>query len=216
MGNYKVLTLLPMAILILSGILVAPIPIFADPPVLPPIPGTIMPKVFCIKITDIRADKDDNDNNKFTFEFEVLNWSNRPATDVHFALAEPDSSGVRFVDDAGSVHDSKQSGDADISDGVDEDGRPLFTGLDGVGDPIPDEDSNGNGMLDEADNILKLLAKKPTDKKKWDDLESSVRTGILTDVISIGVKVALLQFIKYELIKEKDKDICCKIKKIVK
>ena len=157
MGNYKVLRLIPMAILILSGILVTPIPIFADPPAGPPPEapdGTIMPKVFCVKITDIRADKDDPENNKFTFEFEVLNWSNRPAGDVHIALAEPDTSGGRFVDDTGTVHDNALPGDADISDGVDDDGRPLFTAVDGNGDPIPDEDTIvTNGMLDPGEDV---------------------------------------------------------------
>jgi len=133
-----------------------PIQIFADPPVSPPPnapTGTIMPKVFCIKITDIRADKDDVENNKFTFEFEVLNWSRTPATDVHIALAMPDTSGVRFVADTGTVHDNKLPSDGDISDGVDEDGRPLYTAVDGNGVPIANEDTDGDGLLDGGEDI---------------------------------------------------------------
>ncbi len=109
MGNIKVLTLFPMAILILSGILITPIPIFADPPPLSPDPDITLPKVFCFRITDIRADKSDAENNKFTIEFEVLNWSNRVAHDVHISLAELNDGQVMFVDG-----------------GVDADGRPLI------------------------------------------------------------------------------------------
>ena len=142
-----------MAILLGAIFVVSPAPIFADPPITPPIEGTVMPKVFCFKITDIRADKDDPENNKFTFEFEVLNWSNRPATDVHIALAQPDTSGVRFVSDSGTVLDNKLPGDADISDGVDEDGRPLYTAVDEFGDPFPLEDLDGDGILDFGEDM---------------------------------------------------------------
>ena len=107
---------------------VNPVSVFADP--LPdPDPNITMPKVFCFRITDIRADKTDLEGDKFTFEFEVLNWSNSRASDVHISLAEPDTSGVRFT-----------------AAGVDVDGRPLI--VEGVGV----EDTNGNGILDPGED----------------------------------------------------------------
>ncbi len=115
---------------------VIPVPIFADPiPNDPLNPNTVLPKVFCIRITDIRADKADPENNKFTFEFEVLNWSDSFATDVHFSLAGPDTSGVRFM-----------------GAGIDEDGRPLIPWpAGGPFDPL--EDANSNGILDLGEDL---------------------------------------------------------------
>ena len=115
---------------------VIPVPIFADPiPNDPLNPNTVLPKVFCIRITDIRADNADPENNKFTFEFEVLNWSDSFASDVHFSLAGPDTSGVIFM-----------------GAGIDEDGRPLIPWP--VGGPfVPAEDTNGDGILDPGEDI---------------------------------------------------------------
>lgn len=136
----NVLTLFPITLLLAAMFVVLPVPIFADPPAFPPNPDVILPKVFCFRITDIRADKSDptpdinGDPNRFIFEFEVLNWSNQIATDVHLSLAEPDTSGVRFV-----------------AAGVDSDGRPLFPEdfnmPPGVG-PEDLEDTDGDGELD--------------------------------------------------------------------
>jgi len=134
----KALVLFPMAILILSGILVTPIPIFADPPP-EPVPGKTLPNVFCFRITDIRADKSDPQNDRFIFEFEVLNWTNFDAFKVEISLAEPDQSGVRFV-----------------AAGIDSDGRPLFpedVNGDTIIDAADNEDLNLNGLLDAGEDI---------------------------------------------------------------
>jgi hypothetical protein len=53
-------------------------------PVPPPPDNEPYPAVFCFRITDIKGDS--TDLNKFTFEFEVLNWTNKVATDVDIAL----------------------------------------------------------------------------------------------------------------------------------
>jgi len=120
--NLKKLFLLLAIVSLFSAGAAASLPVFADP--LPdPDPNITLPKVFCFRITDIRADKTDLEGDKFTFEFEVLNWSNSQATDVHISLAQP------FVDA-----------------GVDTDGRPLI--LEGIGN----EDTNGNGILDDGED----------------------------------------------------------------
>jgi len=108
-------------------LLINPLPIAADP--LPTFPDAVLPQVFCFKITDIRADKTDPELNKFTFEFEVLNWSSGFANNVEIMLSQPDTSGVRFT-----------------AAGVDADGRPLI--IEGVGI----EDTNGNGILDPGED----------------------------------------------------------------
>lgn len=133
----KALALFPMVILLGSSLLFNPIPLMADPPPEPP-PGTILPKVFCFKITDIREVKGDPEGNKFTFEFEVLNWSNDAAGDVHLSLAMPDTSGVRFT-----------------SAGVDSNGRPLVpvdTDGNGMINAADNEDDNGNGLLNPGED----------------------------------------------------------------
>jgi len=131
--NLKKLFLLLAIVSLFSAGAAASLPVFADPIPIPPPeadPNIVLPKVFCFRITDIRADKTDLEGDKFTFEFEVLNWSDQFATDVHISLAEPDTSGVRFT-----------------AAGVDTDGRPLI--LEGIGN----EDTNGNGILDPGEDI---------------------------------------------------------------
>jgi hypothetical protein len=78
-------------------------PALADPP---PNPG--LPSIFCFRITDIREDKTDPENNKFTFEFETLNWTDRPATDIDIALNVGTDNGLFFS-----------------NSGVDQNGAPL-------------------------------------------------------------------------------------------
>lgn len=78
-------------------------PALADPP-----PKTGLPSIFCFRITDIREDKTDPENNKFTFEFETLNWTDRPATDIDIALNVGTSNGLFFS-----------------NPGVDQNGAPL-------------------------------------------------------------------------------------------
>jgi len=177
----KKLSLFPITVLVAAIFVVIPVPVFADPPVFPPNPDVVLPKVFCIRITDIRADKTDPENNKFTFEFEVLNWSNGFATDVHFSLALPDSSGVRFM-----------------GAGVDTDGRPLIPWP--VGGPfVPDEDTNGNGILDPGEDVNgdgrltnDLLPGKPPTTNDW-FVDSSSDTNIVwqsTDIMPAGFEIS--------------------------
>ncbi len=109
-------------------LLINPLPIAADPVPVPP-PGTVLPQVFCFKITDIRADKTDPELNKFTFEFEVLNWANNNANNAEIMLSQTDTSSVSFT-----------------AAGVEVDGRPLI--IEGVGI----EDTNGNGILDPGED----------------------------------------------------------------
>jgi len=136
--NLKKLFMLLAIVSLFSGGIVAAIPVFADPPPEPP-PGTILPNVFCFRITDIRADKTDPENDRFIFEFEVLNWTGSDAFGVEISLAQPDQSGVRFV-----------------GAGIDSDGRPLFledVNLDTVIDAADNEDLNSNGLLDAGEDI---------------------------------------------------------------
>ncbi|MGK7945720.1 MAG: PEP-CTERM sorting domain-containing protein [Microcystaceae cyanobacterium] len=85
-------------------------PALADPPV-----GF---DVFCFRFTDIRSDQDDPENNKYTFEFEILNWTDQPAYDLDIALNTGTSDGL-FLSNPG----------------VDQNGAPL--GPDEVWDPNP-------------------------------------------------------------------------------
>ena len=53
----------------------------ADPP-----PEPSLPKVFCFRLTDIVDVKSDPKGNTFDFEFEVLNWTDKPVFGVSMAL----------------------------------------------------------------------------------------------------------------------------------
>jgi hypothetical protein len=70
----------------------------------------MFPSVYCFRITDIKKEA----KNKFTFEFEVLNWTDTPATDLELALNTATSRNVSL-------------GGA----GVDPNGRPIGPGDDG-------------------------------------------------------------------------------------
>ncbi|MBI3241091.1 MAG: DUF11 domain-containing protein [Chloroflexi bacterium] len=108
-----------------------------------PVPSQSNIPVFCFRITDIQRVAGDPGNDKFRFEFEVLNWSNGEAFGVYIALDE----GTSAV-----------SGSAPFFAGadIDADGRPLVL-LDVNGDgTINDadlEDANGNGLLDPGEDI---------------------------------------------------------------
>jgi hypothetical protein len=78
-------------------------PALADPP-----PEPSLPSVFCFRITDIREDKTDPQGNRFTFEFETLNWTDQPAYDLDIALNVGTSNGLFFS-----------------NPGVDQNGAPL-------------------------------------------------------------------------------------------
>jgi hypothetical protein len=59
--------------------------LIADPP---PPSLFILPEVFCFRITDIRRVADDPEGDRFTFEFEILNWTNQDAHDLYLSLNE--------------------------------------------------------------------------------------------------------------------------------
>lgn len=92
------------ATVVLAG--VSSSPAFADPP-----PEPMFPSVYCFRFTDIKKEA----KNKYTFEFEVLNWTDRDATDLEIALNIGTSSGVTLA-----------------SAGVDPNGRPIGPGDDGL------------------------------------------------------------------------------------
>ncbi|MFQ6608683.1 MAG: hypothetical protein ACE5EE_09120 [Fidelibacterota bacterium] len=117
---------------------------FADPPppITPPPECDPVPKVFCFRITDIRCEETDPEKDKFTFEFEVLNWSNKNACDLHLVL----NTGTGY----GSVVDSEPTF---MGAGIDSNGRPIKwedidadTNLEGDTDDL--EDTDNDGMLD--------------------------------------------------------------------
>jgi hypothetical protein len=107
----------------------------ADPPVDPTC------RVYCARVTDIRAHPTPN---KFSFEFEVLNWSDVFVGGVLLVLAEDTSAGVSFARE--NYYNLN---------GVDVDGRPIQ--LEDVnGDSIIDtsdlEDANSDGMLEAGED----------------------------------------------------------------
>lgn len=92
-------------------------PTLADPP--PPTPVDLPvdifgpARVFCYRVTDIKQVGDPAENN-FQFEFEVLNWSNRPADGVSISLNEGTEAGNR-----------QGSAPSLFIAGVDQTGRPI-------------------------------------------------------------------------------------------
>lgn len=86
----------------------APPPTKCDPTNPDFVAPCVLPHVFCFRITDIAPDKTDPTGGTFTFEFEILNWANAPAFGLVIALAQPDTSSVRFT-----------------AAGVDSNGRPV-------------------------------------------------------------------------------------------
>ena len=114
--------------------------VLADPPPQPDPPC----KVFCFRITDIRADKNDAQKDKFHIEFEVLNWADTYAGGIKLALAAASSPGVQFAND-----------NFFNFNGVDADGRPLQledTNGDMVINAADLEDANNNGLLDAGED----------------------------------------------------------------
>lgn len=85
-----------------------------------PVPRPDIPQVFCFRITDIIADKSDPEGDRFIIEFEVLNWTDTPATGMMINTNVGVSSGP-----GSPVFDSAA---------VDANGRPISSGDDN-GDP---------------------------------------------------------------------------------
>jgi len=103
-----------------GGLLGLTTPALADPPVTPP-PETKLPPVFCFRFTDVQPVEDDPEGDKFNISFEVLNWSNQPASGVRIAL---NTGTNNFVSDQAAFFAG-----ADI----DGNGRPIGTDS----DPLP-------------------------------------------------------------------------------
>jgi hypothetical protein len=101
-------------------------------------------RVFCFRVTDIGAAKNDPQLNRFSFEFEVLNWSDTFAGGVLLVLGADSSPGVSFATD-----------NFFNLNGVDVDGRPIQledTNGDSVIDAQDLEDANSNGILDPGED----------------------------------------------------------------
>ncbi len=108
-----------------------------------PVPSSNIP-VFCFRITDIERVVGDPGDDRFRFEFEVLNWTHAEAFGVYIALNE--GTGVGGV-----------SGSAPFFAGaaIDSDGRPLVlkdVNGDGAINATDLEDANGNGVLDPGED----------------------------------------------------------------
>ncbi|MDB9516888.1 PEP-CTERM sorting domain-containing protein [Roseofilum reptotaenium CS-1145] len=103
-----------------GGLLGGNSPVLADPVVTPP-SLTKLPPVFCFRFTDVQPVEDDPEGDKFNISFEVLNWSNQPASGVRIALNTGTNS---FVSDKAAFFAG-----ADI----DGNGRPIGTDS----DPLP-------------------------------------------------------------------------------
>ncbi len=71
-------------------------PALADPPVTRP--QQYIPPVFCFRMMDIEVTGQD----RFRFEFEVLNWTDTPVNDVAIALTKKTDLG--FVEGSGTVN----------------------------------------------------------------------------------------------------------------
>ena len=109
-----------------------------------PVPPTSNLTVFCFRITDIQRVAGDPGNDRFRFEFEVLNWTHQQAFSVY--IAQNVATGLVVGDPAPFF-----AGAA-----IDMNGRPL-TLLDVNGDGTINandlEDANGNGLLDPGEDI---------------------------------------------------------------
>jgi len=133
--------LFAVAAIMIFSLYALPNQVRADPP--PDPPGPTLPIVFCFRITDINQVSGDPEGDKFTFEFEVLNWSDTDADGVEMILAKPARGNV-FISGAD----------------VDSNGRPLlFVDVDGDGNVTDPpgaedlEDTNGNGVLDPGEDL---------------------------------------------------------------
>lgn len=110
----------------------------ADPVVAPAAPECKLCRVFCFRITDIR--QDGNIDDRFHFEFEVLNWADTLAGGVKLALVDATDDGIKFAQDTYF----------NLS-GVDSDLRPIQmidVNMDGVINDADLEDLNRNNVLD--------------------------------------------------------------------
>lgn len=109
-----------------------------------PVPPESNIRVFCFRITDIQRVAGDPGNDRFRFEFEVLNWTHEQAFSVY--IAQNVATGLVVGDPAPFFAGAT----------LDPNGRPL-TPLDVNGDGTINaadlEDANGNGLLDPGEDI---------------------------------------------------------------
>lgn len=135
-----------------SGMVVAdPVP---QPPPLP-VPPPVIPPVFCFRFTDIEKLPGDVTGNAFRLEFEVLNWSNLPA------------SGLNLMTAIGSTAVGGTSIPLIAGQAIDPDGRggPLNVGAEigaGIFDPVPVHSGRGRGDLPGLTNDWAGVGTTPT------------------------------------------------------
>ena len=159
-----------MTILVFGGL--SPVlPALADPP-LPEGPNTIFPKVFCLRIMDVR----EINPNTFDIEFEVLNWSNAPIHKIEFDITSPNMGNVVFS-----------------TASIDADGRPLVfadvdnDGLFPPGDLGDFEDTNNDGVVDPGED------KNANDRFDNDEAPGNVNTANNWTVKSVDSTAAVFE-----------------------
>ena len=120
--------------------------VLADPVNIPPQPDPI-PKVFCIRITDVErvAIVDGTPDNDFAFEFEILNWTGTAASGFNVASTVGSTSVIGTnptIFGVGVDQDGRGGplGGADI----DATGAGLTIGA-GIFDPVPIQSGRGEG-----------------------------------------------------------------------
>ncbi|NUN15951.1 MAG: hypothetical protein HUU55_20180, partial [Myxococcales bacterium] len=101
----------------------------SDPVPVNPFPSP-PPKVFCFRITDVEVDP--NIPNRFTFEFEVLNWTNQPAYGLYGWLSTGTKAESGFPPSLVAVS-------------IDQDGRGGPSGGQHIGDGIYNSPAHQSG-----------------------------------------------------------------------
>jgi hypothetical protein len=159
-----------------------------------PIP--IQLSVFCFRITDIEETVGDPEGDSFSFEFEVLNWSDDVAYEVYIATTRANGIALSALP-GGSIDFSRVIFD-DAT--VDMNGRPLtlrdvngdmvIDALDleddnNNGDVDPGEDQNGNGRLD--NDLMPGNGTQPNDWMVSSQTSSRVRWEAGTPIFPIDL-----------------------------
>jgi len=160
-------------------------PALADPPVTNP--GPILPQVYCVRLMDVIKDPTDPEGDKFTLQFEVINWSNKQAGTLEFHLALPNLGNVVITGAS-----------------IDPDGRPIqFVDIDMDGNLPPGdtddfEDTNSNNVVDPGEdlNANQRLDNDPDSGKPPFTNDWSVTTQTSTAVLySAGTPIPFLDLL---------------------
>ena len=148
-----------------GGVLAVATPALADPVVTPP-PLTKIPPVFCFRFTDVQPVAEDPEGDKFNISFEVLNWSNQPASGVRIALNTGTDSFVR--DEAAFFAGAE----------IDGNGQPIGTDA----DPLPGNQpfANTGSVVQSSQTAI-----------EWEAEQSSFNTGTRgpipnSDLLGVG------------------------------